>query len=117
MAIQVKIDVIAAGWETRSFRKLDIEQLGELRYADTKTIATSPTTLDFGSIATEGILVVENKDTTNYVDIGPDASGTMVPFGRILAGEGYVIRLCPGLTGKMQANTASVLVDLWLLEA
>ena len=71
-------------------------------------IGTSAEAIDTTDISTLGVFVLQNLDSTNYVEVGPDNSGTMVPLMRLKAGEVATFRSKPGITIKAQANTASV---------
>lgn len=77
---------------------------------------TSDTALSFPSIGTYGLALFYNQDATNYVDIGPDVSGAIAPFIRLMPGEVADLRLKPGITVRAQAHTASVDLMVWLLE-
>lgn len=90
--------------------------------------STSGTDVDLSEITTPGLTFIKNQDSTNYVDVGvwnPDQS-EFYPLLRLLAGEGYPVRLSPqvnqevsgtgsGTTGqsntlRIKANTAACLV-------
>lgn len=73
--------------------------------------------LAVGDVSTLGWLFMRNLDSTNYVTYGPKSAGSMVALGRIKAGETVAMRLEPGVTVRAQANTASVKVQVLLLEA
>lgn len=79
-------------------------------------VGTTEENLDPGDIGTEGILIIQNLDDTNYVRYGVDDSGTMKGLGRLKAGECHDFRLDPGVTLRWVANTADVKVKVWLLE-
>jgi hypothetical protein len=72
------------------------------------TVTTTAANVTFPTVTTDGWLILANQDTTNYVDYGVNVSGSLVPFGRIKAGEFQVLRLHPGVVFMAQANTASV---------
>lgn len=72
------------------------------------TVSTSGTAFTFQNVTTFGWIVLQNLDSTNYVEYGPVSGGSMIPFGQINAGEYQVFRLFPGITFKAQADTASV---------
>lgn len=70
-------------------------------------IGTSEETISFDDISTKGFIMMENLDSTNYVQWGPDSTG-MVTLGRINAGEtAGPFRIDNGATLIMQANTAT----------
>jgi hypothetical protein len=78
---------------------------------------TSDVALSLSSLTSLGLTAFKNLDTTNYVDIGPDSAGAIVPFIRLKAGEVAILRLKPGITWRTQANTASVRLEVWGLDA
>jgi len=67
-------------------------------------------------IGTLGWCFLFNLDDTNFVTYGPNSAGSMVPFGRIEAGEPAAFRLEPGITIRAQADTAAVELDVLILE-
>lgn len=81
----------------------------------TVSIGTTEEVVDLGDTATPGIAVVVNLDPTNYVTWGPTSSGAMVAAGRLMPGEPNVLRLDPGITLRMQADTADCLVQVEVL--
>lgn len=70
----------------------------------TVSIGTTEETINFGDIATEGLIVMENLDTTNYIQWG---FSTGVYGGRMEAGEPAIFRAEPGLTLYVKSNTAT----------
>lgn len=80
------------------------------------SVGTSEEALTFGDISTLGYMALRNLDTTNYVDIGPESGGAMVPMVRLKAGNVAIMRLKPGITVRAQANTAAVKLQVWALE-
>lgn len=73
-----------------------------------QTIGTSPhEALVKGDIASIGLAVFQNLDSTNYVEIGVDVSGTFYPFLKLLAG--YQCMCWMGVNSiYAQANTGDV---------
>lgn len=71
------------------------------------TIATSDTTVAFGSLTTPRVCIFKNLDDTNYVEFGPDATG-MVAFMRLGPGESAMLPIANSVTVVGKANTASV---------
>lgn len=94
----------------------NITQSGNIVFSDTPTIATSATTITTGSISTLGIMVVENLDAANFIKIAVDDGGTPKYWGKVKAGERFPIRLLPGTTVKMIADTAAVKVQVTIYE-
>lgn len=79
-------------------------------------VPTTATTYSFPFVATYGWCLLQNLDAANYVTYGATVSSTYAPLGKLEAGEVHLLRLDPGITFTMQANTASVNVNLLLLE-
>lgn len=82
-----------------------------------KSIATSDTSMTAllpNTDNIEGLLYVKNLDATNYITIGPDAAGAIVPFARINPGRIALIPLFPTVTLRAQANTAACKVEFRL---
>lgn len=77
------------------------------------TIGTSEESQTFGELGTLGWLMMENLDTTNYVEWG---FSTGVYGGRLEAGELALFRLNPSTTLYMRANTAACKCSLFALE-
>jgi hypothetical protein len=78
------------------------------RFVDTVLdIGTSAETISFGDIATKGMVVLQNLDSTNYVTYGPDSTG-QVTLGRLNAGEIAAFRMDDSATLKATADTATV---------
>lgn len=67
------------------------------------------------TVGTLGYAFITNLDSTNYVKYGPDSGGSMVVLGKLKATEMAAIRLYPGITLRMQADTATCLVrvQIW----
>lgn len=77
------------------------------------TIGTTEESQAFGELSTQGIIVMQNLDATNYVRWG---FSTGVYGGRIPAGEIAVFRLNPGSTLYLIANTAACKMHIYALE-
>lgn len=86
-------------------------------FTDTQTITTSETAVTIGSIATLGIVKLQNLDAANYVDFGSYVTSVFYPLVRLNAGESFYFRVKPGLTLYAQANTASVKLQKTIAEA
>lgn len=80
-------------------------------------VGTSEEVISLGDISTPGLCVFQNLDETNYVDIGPESAGAMVPIIRLAAGRIALLWLSPTVTLRAQANTASVKLLMMALEA
>lgn len=83
--------------------------------AEIVSVPTSATTYSFSNLTTYGITLIQNLDATNYVEYGISVSSVFQPFGKIKAGETHLLRLFPGITFQMLANTAAVniFVSCW----
>lgn len=77
------------------------------------TIGTIEESVAFSELTTVGWVLMENLDSTNYVEWG-FSSGTY--GGRMEAGESALFRLNPSTTLYMRANTASCAVTVYALE-
>lgn len=80
-----------------------------------QTIGTTAEALSVGDVATLGMLCLTNLDSTNFVTYGMDDAGTMKATGKLKAGESAILRLLPGITFKLQADTAGCKVRFLLL--
>lgn len=73
-----------------------------------QVIGTSEEALVTTDISTLGVIVLQNLDSANFVDVGPESGGTIVPLIRLKAGESWAFRAKPGVVLRAQADTASV---------
>jgi hypothetical protein len=80
------------------------------------SIGTSEENVAFGDIATPGLVVLHNLDSTNYVSYGMSDGGTMKTLGKLSAGDKHMFRLAGSTTLRMQANTAACKVRVMCLE-
>jgi hypothetical protein len=80
------------------------------------SIGTTEETVTFTDIGTNGQIVLQNKDATNYVQVG---FSTGVYGIRLKPGTGggipVAFTLEPGATLYMKANTAACRVSVWHL--
>ena len=79
-------------------------------------VGTSEEVISQGDVSTPGMVIFQNLDSTNYVEIGPESGGSLVPFIRLNAGEFALLWLTPSVTLRAQANTASVKLMMRLME-
>jgi len=81
-------------------------------------VSTTGTNISFSELTTPGFAVIQNLDTTNYVEYGAWTGSTFYPIGELLPGEVHIIRLSRnvGTTLRMRANTAAVNVDVSAFE-
>lgn len=80
------------------------------------SIGTSEEAVAFTDVSSLGWCYIKNLDTTNFVNFGPESAGAMVKVGRLKAGEACVLRLEPGITLRMKADTAACKVQIICLE-
>ena len=93
------------------------DQAGQGGYRAVLSIGTSEEVITFTDVGTYGILMMRNLDDDNFVTYGPTSGGAIVPFGRLNPGaEPQTLRLEPGITMRMQADTGACDVEVWLLE-
>ena len=84
------------------------------KYSLTASVGTSEKSLtSFGELTTQGICVLRNTDTANFVKWG---FSTGVYGGKIKAGETYCFRMEPSADLYLIADTATCLVDVDILE-
>jgi hypothetical protein len=88
--------------------QIAINQTTKTAFSPTLTIGTSEEALVFTDLTSLGCVGFRNLDPTNYVDIGPESGGAMVPMIRLLPGEIAWMRLKPGITVRAQANGAPI---------
>lgn len=81
----------------------------------TVTATTGGITLTPG-VSTLGICEITNNDDTNFVKVGPVSGGTQYDFMKLKPGESYPIRLMPGITIGVKADTASCKVTFKIFE-
>lgn len=80
------------------------------------SVTTSDTALTL-SVGTLGWAFIQNLDATNWVNFGPASGGSIVPALRLNPNEpGQLVRLVPGTTYRVQANTATCKVLILVLE-
>jgi hypothetical protein len=96
---------------------LEIDQATKGVYSTVISLTTSDTAVSVSNITNKGIAEFKNLDATNYIDYGPTSGGALVAFGRLKAGESFTMRLSPAVSLRMQANTATCLVQVTIHEA
>jgi hypothetical protein len=92
---------------------INITQTNIGLYGKVQTIGTGSTTVEvIGYKSTnEGLLYMRNLDTTNFVTYG----SSLLEF-KMKAGEPAFVRVKPGATVQIKADTASVKVDTEMFE-
>jgi hypothetical protein len=66
------------------------------------------TLVSVGSVLTNGVAWFGNLDTTNYVEVGRQVSGTFYALFRINPGEAWPVRLVQGADIFARANSTNV---------
>lgn len=99
------------GTDTTLLRLLEIPSLSRtitsnLISGGIQNIGTSAEAIDVGEMTSEGWAVFVNKDATNYIEIGWDATGFQSAF-KLLPGDFAIVPLNPSRTWQAQANTAA----------
>jgi hypothetical protein len=97
-------------------KQFSVSQANQELFSRIVNCSTSDTALSISGITTLGVAVIQNLDATNYVDVGPDNSGAILPMARLLPGDPpAIIPLKPGITIRTQAHTAAcnVLVKIY----
>lgn len=82
-------------------------------YSKVQAVGTGSTTVEVLSskITNEGLLYMRNLDTANFVTFG----SSLLEF-KMKAGEPALVRVKPGATVQIKADTATVKVDCVMLE-
>ena len=75
-------------------------------------LSTSATAYTFTGITTNGWVCLQNMDTTQTVEYGPDNAGVQVAFGSLKPGEAAVLRMKSGVTINMKSVAGTPTV--WL---
>jgi hypothetical protein len=67
------------------------------------------------SVTTYGYAFIQNLDDLHYIEYGPTASGSLIVFGKLFAGEWALLRLDPGIVFRARANmaTCDLLLKVW----
>lgn len=79
-------------------------------------IGTVEEVVSFGDVATPKFLIARNLDGTNFVTLGPEAAGAMVPAIVLQPGEWCFIPLDPAAVLRAQADTATCKVLFLITE-
>lgn len=96
--------------DTVAATTLNVNQTTLQFHGTVVSVGTTEEDLTTGDIATLGFIYLKNLDAANFVQWGPDSGGSMVPIGRLKAGESAILRLEPGVTLRWIADTAAVKV-------
>jgi hypothetical protein len=86
-------------------------------HGPTVAVPAADTVISFGSLVTPRWIMFRNLDPSNYVQIGPESGGAMVPMIRLQAGEvSQPIPLEPGIVLRWKSHTAICKVKMLALE-
>ncbi len=92
-------------------KQLSIDSASYPKITNTQTVGTTAEALVLGDVASCGSAVFTNTDSTNYVDIGVDVSGTFYGLIRLMPGQyAFAPRLATNAP-YARANTAAVSLD------
>jgi len=81
---------------------------------------TAEEDLNLGDLATPGLFAIKNltvAPSTTYVRYGPKSGGSMIPFGKLKAGQTHLVYLATGVTVRMRAYGAQSKVQVTAAEA
>lgn len=88
-------------------------------FHDTPAIPTTAggTVLAVTNITSFGYAYFKNLGPTNYVEIGPESGGAIIPLIRLKAGRTAWLPLKPGVAMRALANTAAVALEVMVFES
>ncbi len=97
---------------------VNIDQAAQGFNGPVVTVGTTYEVLPIGDVATEGFLIGQNLDTTNFVTMAAStgAGATQHPYQKAKAGEPFALRLDPTVTIRWKADTSVVNVQVKLYE-
>lgn len=92
-------------------KQLQLDSASFPKISNTQTVGTTAEALVLGDVASCGAAYFVNTDSTNYVDIGVDVSGTFYGLIRLMPGDfAFAPRLATNAP-QARANTAAVSLD------
>lgn len=98
-----------------------LTQSGQGSHKPTVIVSTTgEEDLGLGDLSTPGVFAVKNltvAPSTTYVRYGPKSGGSMVPFGKLLAGQTHLVYLATGVTVRVRAYGAQTKIQVTALEA
>jgi len=93
----------STSWGSVNSRKFDQAAIGA--HATIVSVGyAAEEILGVGDVTTQGYLYLKNLDTVNFVTYGPTATGVMVEFGKLKAGEEAWMRVMPSGSVRAQAD-------------
>jgi hypothetical protein len=100
----------------KNVRRQSIAVSGTLLMHSQQSVGTSQEALDLQGLSTGGLCMIINRDATNYVFVR--AGDGLKALVRLKAGEPSLFRISSDATiPRVQADTASVIIEVLLLEA
>lgn len=81
-----------------------------------QTIPTSDTVITLTGVTQARWVSIINRDSANFIDIGPTVAGAIAPMIRLKAGEGCTFPIKASTVLRGQADTAGVPIEIQLLE-
>ncbi len=81
-----------------------------------QAVPTSDTVVTLTGITTPSIIVIENTDSTNYIDIGSTVTGAIAPLARLQPGKWIAFEAYPSVVVRAQAHTATVTIKISIVE-
>lgn len=81
------------------------------------SIGTVEEVVSFGDVTTPKYLFFRNLDDTNFVQIGPESGGALVPLASPGPGQWGFLPLDPGVILRAKADTAACKVLFLITEA
>lgn len=95
---------------------IKLNQATQLMFSEAITCTTVDTAITFTGVTTQGWCMLQNLDTTNFVNIGPNNAGSILTFIRLVPNGGIAcFQLDPTVGFRVKADTASckVLIKVW----
>lgn len=87
---------------------IQVTQSNKRAVDGTQTVGTTAENVYTGDLTAPGYLHATNLDSTNYVEIGRDVSGTFYPLIRVMPGKtAGPLEVATGVTLQARANTAA----------
>lgn len=98
--------------------QLQLDQNGVGEDAGVMSVPTTGggTVLTVTNVTTLGWIVLTNLDLTNFVTYGPTSGGAIVALGKLKPSETAILRLKPGVTLRLLADTAAAQVAYKLFQ-
>ena len=80
-------------------------------------VGTTHETLSADGVTNQGMAILKNLDSTNFVEVGLEVSATFYPVLKLLPGEVAQVRLSPSSALYAKADTADVRLQAYIFEA